>query len=369
MTMPSPATPAPTGSTSGARLDAWRAGVEALGSALVELDADPTLALLGTGTLTGDTAAAWSAVRTALDAAWGTYRAARELADGIGASRDDRAAAVLGAATFPTAASPVPAETAVRSAADAMATARAFVASITVAWDDWTGRVQVARDQVVAANPAAPEVASADALLDLLLRDPFAVHEADLNGIEAAARAAAERLAGHQRAVGRLQLDLDQARTACATLRDQHPRAVAATTQAAERISGFAGASTPVGDTAQLEEWLDRITSAATRDAEGAARTLRDWQAAAQARIDELSAVEQAAAAALARRDALRGRWQAYKSKAGDLSLDERPAVTAALASLQERLWTAPCDLAAAERQLVELAHLLDRRGPGAGEG
>jgi hypothetical protein len=361
--MPSSATPAAPGSDSHARLGACKAEVQALGAALVELDGDPTVALLGAANLTGHTKAAWEAVRTALENAWGTYRAARELVDGIAASKDDPAPA-LAAATLPAGAGPAPAEAAIRSAAAAVATAASFVGSIRVAWDDWTGRVQAAKDQIVAANPAAPDAASADALLDLLMNDPFAVNEADLTGVEAAARATAERAAADERAVSRLRLDLDQARAMSAALRDQHPRAVEAIDQATDRICGFRGEVPPASDIAQLEQWLDRVVTTADRDPEAAARALVDWRAAAQARIDELSAVEQAATSALERRKALRGRWQAYKSKAGDLGRDEQPQVTAALAALQERLWTAPCDLAAAERQLVDLARLLDRGEP-----
>lgn len=360
--MPCSATSRSAGSSSRAGLGAFAAQVEALGSALVELDCDPTVSLLSAGSLTGDTKAAWEAVRTALDSAWGTYRAARELVDAVGAWKDNPAP-VLAAATLPGGAGPAPAEAAIGSAAVAVGTAGAFVGSIRVAWDGWTNRAQAARDQIVASNPGAPDVASADALLDLLMSDPFAVHEADLTGVEAAGRAAAERSAGHERAVGRLRLDLDQAKAMCVALRVQHPAAVEAVARATNRITGFVGDIPPPEDLAQLEQWLDRVTTAAVRDPEGAARTLADWRLAAQARVDEIGAVEQAATAALARRGALRGRWLAYKSKAGDLARDEQTEVIAALAALHQRLWTAPCDLAAAELQLVGLARLLDGRG------
>lgn len=358
----------PTTGGHGGASGQWREEVEALGSALVELDADPTFALLVAATLTGDTAAAWSTVRAALVAAWSTYRVAREVADDFAASTSGPGVATTAAVTVPSPTGPVAVEVAVRSAADAVATACAFVDSIRVAWDDWTRRAGAARDQVMAAGPGAPAVASADALLDLLLHDPFAVHEADLVGIEATAGALVDRSAAHQRAVVRLRLDIDQAEALCEALRDLHPRARGAIIRATERIGGFARNIGPVEDINQLGRWLTRITSAAVHDPDGAARALGDWRSAAQTRVEELDDAERAALAAVAHRDALRGRWQAYKSKGGALALDEQQVISAALDELRDRLWTAPCDLAAAERELVGLARLLDRGLPRAGE-
>jgi len=125
---------------------------------------------------------------------------------------------------------------------------------------------------------------------------------------------------------------------------------------------------TPPSDLVQLEQWLARIATTAASDPQGAARALQGWRAAAQARAEQLTAAEEACAAALARRDALRGRWLAYRAKAGAAALDEDPVVSDALAALKERLWTAPCELGAAERQLISLARLLDHRGACAGE-
>jgi hypothetical protein len=344
------------------RLAAWRHEVEQLGAALVEIDADHTVALLTSASLTGDTAAAWKSVQVALAGAWDTYRAARELEQATAKARPDAAAAALDGAIIPTIGGPLPAAEAVRSVVKAVATATSFVASIWVAWDVWAVRARTARDSIAKVSPTASGVASAEALLDLLLHDPFAVNEADLTGIEAAARAASERAASHERAVDRFRLDLEQARAMCADLLVRLPRTIEVVQRATERISGFSATVLPSTDLSQLEQWLDRITGAAANDEAAAAKALADWRAAARARADEIGAAEQAAAAALTRRDALRGRWQAYRSKAGDLAVDEHPGISAQLAGLRERLWTAPCDLAAAERELVALARRLDDR-------
>ena len=68
---------------------------------------------------------------------------------------------------------------------------------------------------------------------------------------------------------------------------------------------------------------------------------------------EQTDRVRQAAAAAIGRRDELRGLLRAYKAKAGRLGAAEDPGLAARYDEAYGLLWTAPCDLAAAEPAVV----------------
>jgi hypothetical protein len=101
----------------------------------------------------------------------------------------------------------------------------------------------------------------------------------------------------------------------------------------------------------------------------------RSWPARAQALTDLETAVGAAAAEVRAahtladglieRRTELRGRFEAYRAKAGRLGLSERPDLLALDADVRRLLWTRPADLAAATRALVSYQQLLT---PGTGD-
>ena len=59
--------------------------------------------------------------------------------------------------------------------------------------------------------------------------------------------------------------------------------------------------------------------------------------------------VRQTAADAMGKRDELRGLLRAYKAKAARLGAAEDPGLAASYDQAHGMLWTAPCDLAAAE--------------------
>jgi hypothetical protein len=63
--------------------------------------------------------------------------------------------------------------------------------------------------------------------------------------------------------------------------------------------------------------------------------------------------VRQTAADAMGKRDELRGLLRAYKAKAARLGAAEDPGLAASYDQAQGMLWTAPCDLAAAEAAVV----------------
>jgi hypothetical protein len=95
----------------------------------------------------------------------------------------------------------------------------------------------------------------------------------------------------------------------------------------------------------------------------------RSWQARAAALADLEAQVEAAAAEVrrahalaeglLERRTELRGRFEAYRAKAGRLGISERADLLALDAVVRRLLWTRPADLAAATRALVSYQQLL----------
>jgi hypothetical protein len=68
---------------------------------------------------------------------------------------------------------------------------------------------------------------------------------------------------------------------------------------------------------------------------------------------EQTDGVRKAAAAAIDKRDELRALLRAYKAKAGRLGAAEESRVAARYDEAYALLWTAPCDLAAAEPAVV----------------
>jgi hypothetical protein len=117
-----------------------------------------------------------------------------------------------------------------------------------------------------------------------------------------------------------------------------------------------------VPDLNALAGWLDRIETTARTDRRRAATDLAAWQAAAEARHAEIDAALAPARSGMRRRDDGQGLWTALRAKAAARKLDEQPDVADALATAQDLLWTAPCDLDAADAALGRLSEVLTAR-------
>jgi hypothetical protein len=89
------------------------------------------------------------------------------------------------------------------------------------------------------------------------------------------------------------------------------------------------------------------------------ARALADLEAEVDAAAAEVRAAHELADGLIERRTELRGRFEAYRAKAGRLGLSERPDLLALDADVRRLLWTRPADLAAATRALVSYQQLL----------
>ena len=148
-----------------------------------------------------------------------------------------------------------------------------------------------------------------------------------------------------QQARGRI----DALAAAAAAARAARLDAVAARTEAAVRISALPppppeiagpplaslGSLAADGQWARLAAELDRCEA----ELAGAAA--------------QTAGVRQAAADAIGKRDELRGLLRAYKVKAARLGAAEDPDLGARYDQAYGLLWTAPCDLAAAEAAVV----------------
>lgn len=89
------------------------------------------------------------------------------------------------------------------------------------------------------------------------------------------------------------------------------------------------------------------------------ARVLADLEADVEAAAAEVRAAHVLAEGLLERRTELRGRFEAYRAKAGRLGISERPDLLTLDADVRRLLWTRPADLAAATRALVSYQRLL----------
>jgi hypothetical protein len=96
------------------------------------------------------------------------------------------------------------------------------------------------------------------------------------------------------------------------------------------------------------------------------ARALTELETAVDAAAGEVHAAHALAEGLLERRTELRGRFEAYRAKAGRLGLSERPDLLGLDADVRRLLWTRPADLAAATRALVSYQQLLTAAGNGA---
>lgn len=126
-----------------------------------------------------------------------------------------------------------------------------------------------------------------------------------------------------------------------------------------DRIGSPAGVVAPLdlaagGDRA-LRPWLERIRAQASSGAEEAAGAALDaWAKAAESTLAEARRVAEANGAPLARRNELRGLLDAYRAKAAASGGDEDGRLARVYAQAREILYTAPCDLAAAEALVQE---------------
>jgi len=372
-------------------LEQLAAAVDAISVNLVDIERDPTLALLRHATLRGASAREWDDARAALDHLFEWYpklidvvdRAQRlrggrtKLAPAVEAEVDglvrgasislSDADAPLGARDLLAGrASPercTPTDLLARMS-EAFDRAQDVIAGIARVWNDLTPQLLDLRRRAEAAadharaigGNAAPNLTATQRrianLAEQVLADPLAADRrevdrvgGDLDACERALQHADEfrrEIAGH---LARARTLLDELE---ATLRDRDT----AREHTRTRISG-SDLPQPVPTDPTLEADLRRIADDAhAGNGANVEPALTAWCARATALVERARADLLANQEPVAARNELRGRLEAFRAKADGIGASERPALAAIYREAHAVLYTAPTELTIA-RELV----------------
>lgn len=364
---------------------------DAIQANLLELDSSFGKQLLAGAELTGETRRRWDATAATLATLWQVYeaysavvdQAAEAAARHLGSRELAALSALLTGRSVQLASGPAPLAgrdladrghedltlaTAVARMRGAFSTVTEVVAAAEHVWTEVAGRLDTAGAELARVTPLAAalgdealagNLASAQDKLtrmrDTLNSDPLALWQGgtvDTSGADrlqervAAAVARADELI---RLRDEARQRVDEVQTAAMAVRAARDDAVAAWQRAAEKIAA-AALPPPPAEPADLSvrlAGLGPLMDGGRWPRLASELDLLDRElAAATARFKE---AERAAVSALARRDELRGLLGAYKAKAARLGAVEDTALTERYDRARELLWTAPCDLTAAE--------------------
>jgi hypothetical protein len=368
---------------------------DAIQANLLELDSSFGKQLLAGAELTGETRRRWDATAATLATLWQVYesysavvdQAAEAVTRHLGPRELTALTALLAGRSVQLASGPAPLAgrdladpghedltlaTAVARMRGAFSAVTEVLAAAEHVWTEVAGRLDTSGAELARVTPLAAtlgdealsgNLASAQDRLarmrDTLNSDPLALWQGgtvDTSGADllaqrvAAAVARADELIrlrdeAHQR--------VDEVRAAATAARAARDDAVAAWQRAAEKIAAAAlppPPAEPDGLSARLAG-LGPLLDGGRWPRLASELDLLDRElTTATAQFKE---AERAAVSALARRDELRGLLGAYKAKAARLGAVEDAALAERYAQARDLLWTAPCDLAAAEAAVV----------------
>jgi hypothetical protein len=365
---------------------------DAIQANLLELDSSFGKQLLAGAELTGETRRRWDATAATLATLWQVYEAYSAVVDQAAEAAAARhlgprelaaLSALLTGRSVQLASGPAPLAgrdladrghedltlaTAVARMRGAFSTVTEVVAAAEHVWTEVAGRLDTAGAELARVTPLAAalgdealagDLASAQDKLtrmrDTLNSDPLALWQGgtvDTSGADrlqervAAAVARADELI---RLRDEARQRVDEVQAAAMAARAARDDAVAAWQRAAEKIAA-AALPPPPAEPADLSvrlAGLGPLMDGGRWPRLASELDLLDRElAAATARFKE---AERAAVSALARRDELRGLLGAYKAKAARLGAVEDTALSERYDRARELLWTAPCDLTAAE--------------------
>jgi hypothetical protein len=374
---------------------------------LLDLDGSFGKRLLSGATLTGQSKQRWDAAAGALSTLWDTFTAYSAVIDQaaeilapsgrISSDRLSQASALLTGPSVRLARAPAPlgerdltagADVQLTLAATVQQMKRAFagiaseVSAAESVWNevsdglrqvaDTLDRVRNQSPGLASTQPPSPHPAGTDLadieladglaqaeaglreLRDLLNTDPLALWEqgrvntARLDRLKGQAAGIATRSAELASARAEADQRIAAASAAVGAARQAWQDATAARERAASRVlvpahgplpdvSGLDGRLADIGVLHRTGRWT-RLTSELDLLDKDAAAALRQCREA-----------EQAATEVLGRRDELRGLLDAYRAKAGRTGGAEDAALDASYQQAHDLLWTAPCDLAAAD--------------------
>ncbi len=383
-------------------LNRLREADERIAANLVELEIDSSRQLLEASTLTGESAARWSAASAALTDLWegrgqleGFLERAQELRRS--ARRTDELYALLTGPSIELTRAQVPLaerdllgspEITVRCSADellarmsgAFDEVKAAVAGFARAWETLTprlaeARAAVQRTRTLAATQGesehAPDLDQAagriDALTAQLGSDPLAVAPAEVDRLIESLQAIERDLQATAALRRELDARLSDARARLARLRTAVEEGRSAHHELLVKISvpsAPAALELPSEVGSGLHEVAALAGSGAWREAR---RRLESWNERTNALLDEAERILRANRAPIEARNQLRALLEAYQVKAGRLGAIEDPELERIGSQVHEVLYTAPTDLALAAQLVRRYQELLNTSRP-AGE-
>jgi hypothetical protein len=385
----------------GAAVKAAVAERDAIQANLLELDSSFGKQLLAGAELTGSTKRRWDATAATLATLWQVFsaysaavdQAADTAAKHLGTRELAALTTLLTGRSVQLASGPAPLAgrdladsgredltlaTAVARMRAAFAAVTEVVAAAEQVWTEVAGRLDAAGAELARAMPQAAalgdEALTGDLaavqgklarLRDTLNSDPLAlwlgrsgspgtaVDTSAADRLQEEVAAAATRV--HE--LVRLRDDARQriagVTAAAATARSAREDAVAAWRQAAAKIAAGALPPEPAG----LADLSARLADLGPLLASGRLTRLASELDLLDRELGTATAAfkeaERGVVAAMAKRDELRGLLGAYKAKAGRLGAVEDPGLAERYDRARDLLWTAPCDLAAAEAEVA----------------
>ncbi|MEA2197803.1 MAG: hypothetical protein QOJ25_1854 [Solirubrobacteraceae bacterium] len=350
-----------------------------IGANLVELEVDASRQLLDASTLTGQSAARWSAASAALTELWQEHRLLQELLERAAGLRGARHAtalrALLEGPSIELSSADVPLadrglldgpQTVVHCSPDELLArmstgfdgVKAALSEIGAAWDVQLPRLEAARAVLAQSIALAAELGEArredlgraahdlDRLGAALLADPLAVAPADVDTLTRSLAAIHADLA----ASTALRRELDARALAARDLLDELSAAIAAAQAAHDEVT--VKISVPTAPAApelpeDLEPQLTELVTVARGGAWREARHLLDqWTARTRALLAEAQRVLAANRAPIDARNDFRALLEAYQVKAKRLGVLEDQRVAAIFDEAHQALYNAPTDLA-----------------------
>jgi hypothetical protein len=380
-----------------------RTTVAAMSTNLVDLENDAGRTRLDQGALTGATAERWNAAKSALESVWQWYAQLNDVLEKATRLRGTKSRpdpeqltqldwllhgpsielatsgvpvaerGLLGPAQTTTCCSPPQLLDRMRAAFDQVVTViRACDQKWQVADNSLAPlEAQLAEaDQLAAAigEPHRPDLdrtrAQLAQLRQAVMCDPLAAPETTTAGLAATLATATADLRRLRQLRDNLGAQLAEARQLLAQLRTTVETAAAARAEAETKIAGPATAAPP-GVADALETALERIVETTQRgDWRAGGNQLALWSTRAGDALAEARRALAANQAPVATRDELRGRLDAYRAKAYRLGLLEDARVAGLYARAKQALYTAPTDLAEAERLVAEYQQALAGPAP-----
>jgi len=367
---------------------------EAIQANLLELDGSFVKRMLEGATLTGQTRQRWAAASASLAALWETYLAYSAVVDriaaigGNGRRPSKREQAELtellagGCVQLPDAPGgparrdlasrgrpPVTLATAVAAMRRSFAEVTDVTSAVEAVWAAVGPPLDAAEADLATSRPLAAGLGAetelafndvetaVDAVRSASTTDPLAFLQGDgrvdttaVDRLPEQTAALRAKITELDRLRSRARTRIDALAAAAGAARADRRDALAAVTEAAARVTLALPAPLSAGGADVAEPRLAGLSALAAGGHWDRLRAELDrGEAELAAAADQTAEIRRLAAAALARRDELRGLLGAYKAKAARLGASEDVAISGRYEQARDLLWSAPCDLAAAE--------------------